>query len=179
MKNTIESMKETIVSRIAGITAIVCMCAAFIAANPAAVHAENTKDTEYPTTVTSEVVTDNDKYYSVRVDTTISMADTADIVTIYTIDKESGKVVTLKDLFKDQPGYLDKITKNIKQQMAEQMKEDSTKIYFYDDGLDGFEKLTGDEDFYFNKKGQLTIVFDEGEVAPMSMGVVEFTIPEL
>lgn len=30
--------------------------------------------------------------------------------------------------------------------------------------------------FYVNKDGNLTIVFDKGTVAPMYMGVLEFTI---
>jgi len=31
--------------------------------------------------------------------------------------------------------------------------------------------------FYINADHQLTVVFNEGDVAPMYMGVVEFTIP--
>ena len=40
-----------------------------------------------------------------------------------------------------------------------------------------FQTITGDTTFYLNEKGNLVIVFQEGEVAPMYMGAVEFEIP--
>ena len=40
-----------------------------------------------------------------------------------------------------------------------------------------FKELSKDATFYVNENGQLVIVFNEGEVAPMYMGVCEFTIP--
>lgn len=135
-------------------------------------------DAKESVVVTYDTVTDNDKIFALRIDTTRTMADSGTTVKIYDVDKETGEIVTLKDLYRDDPDFLDKASENIKQQMREQMQADSEKIYFYDDDLDGFKKLTGDENFYFNEAGQLTIVFDEGQVAPMSMGVVEFSIPE-
>ena len=38
--------------------------------------------------------------------------------------------------------------------------------------------ITEDTLFYLNEEEQLVISFNEGDVAPMYMGVVEFLIPE-
>lgn len=40
-----------------------------------------------------------------------------------------------------------------------------------------FKAITPNTSFYLNEKGNVVIGFDEGEVAPMYMGTVEFEIP--
>ena len=40
-----------------------------------------------------------------------------------------------------------------------------------------FPSINDDTSFYINADGNLVISFNEGDVGPMSMGVVEFTIP--
>ncbi len=138
-------------------------------------------DGHYSVTSSYDVVTDNDKYLSLRINTTVIMASGAESVKIFTIDKATGNVVSLKDLMKDKPDYITAISDNIKKQMAEQMAADDSKMYFYNTGedyVDEFKQITGDESFYFNDKGEIVIVFDEYEVAPGYMGAVEFTIPK-
>lgn len=135
----------------------------------------------YSVTSTYDVVTDNSKYLSLRIKTTVIMASGSNYAKIFTIDKATGKVVTLKDLFTGKPDTLSAISDNIKEQMQSQMAADENKQYFIDsqdDPEDDFKGLTGDESFYFNKDGQLVISFDEDTVAPAYMGVVEFTIPK-
>ena len=64
--------------------------------------------------------------------------------------------------------------------MREQMKNDKNKLYFIDDeNIDNsdFEKIDKNQNFYINNNGEIVISFDEYEVAPGYMGVVEFTIP--
>ena len=126
-----------------------------------------------------KVVTDNDRYLCLRIDTTIVMASGAQSTKIFTIDKTTGKQLSLKELFKDRPEMLSSITANIKEQMASQMAADDSVSYFYNSDMpeDDFKELTGDESFYFNEEGLLVIAFDEYEVAPGYMGAVEFTIP--
>ena len=68
-----------------------------------------------------KVVTDNDRYLCLRIDTTIVMASGAQSTKIFTIDKTTGKQLSLKELFKDRPEMLSSITANIKEQMASQM----------------------------------------------------------
>lgn len=127
-----------------------------------------------------EVVTDNDRYLSIRINTTLTMASGTQFVKIFTIDKTTGQVISLAQLFSDQPDMLEKISSNIKEQMVQQMAADSSKTYFYQSDMPeyDFTGLKGDESFYLDDKGQLVIAFDEYEVAPGYMGAVQFTIPE-
>ena len=135
----------------------------------------------YSVTSSYQVVTDNDKYLSLRINTTVIMASGADFVKIFTIDKATGQVVTLKDLFRDKADYIQALSDNIKEQMRAQMAADDSKMYFFESGeeaAEDFSQITGVESFYFNGNGELVLVFDEYTVAPGYMGVVEFTIPK-
>ena len=138
-------------------------------------------DGHYSVTSTYQVVTDNEKYLSLRINTTVIMASGAEYVKIFTIDKATGQVVTLKDLFRNKADYVKALSDNIKEQMREQMAAADSNMYFFESGedaADDFNQITGDESFYFNENGELVIVFDEYTVAPGYMGVVEFTIPK-
>lgn len=124
-----------------------------------------------------EVVSDNDKYVSIRINTVETMASGAEFVKIFTVDKATGQTVSLKD-YLNSPEKLEAVSQNIKDQMAAQMAEDEGKIYFTEGEVGGFTGLTGDENFYLNEAGELVIVFGEYEVAPGYMGTVSFTIPK-
>lgn len=124
-----------------------------------------------------EVVSDNDKYVSIRINTVETMASGAEFVKIFTVDKATGQTVSLKD-FLNSPEKLKAVSQNIKDQMAAQMAEDEGKVYFTEGEPGGFTGLTGDENFYLNEAGELVIVFGEYEVAPGYMGTVSFTIPK-
>nr|WP_294582768.1 anti-sigma-V factor rsiV [uncultured Anaerotignum sp.] len=123
-----------------------------------------------------EVVSDNDKYVSIRINTVETMASGAEFVKIFTVDKATGQTVSLKD-YLNSPEKLEAVSQNIKDQMATQMAEDEGKVYFTEGEPGGFTGLTGDENFYLNEAGELVIVFGEYEVAPGYMGTVSFTIP--
>ena len=76
--------------------------------------------------------------------------------------------------------YLTPISENIKEQMRQQMAEDENKMYWVDtDDLPewNFQSITDETSFYLNEDGNLVICFNEGDVAPMYMGTVEFVIP--
>ncbi len=122
-----------------------------------------------------EVVADGKDYVSIRINTVITQASGAQYVKIFTIDKATGETVTLQKYVNDNT-KLQAISDNIKQQMEAQMKEDENKSYFI--GEDGFNGLTGNESFYLNEAGELVIAFGEYEVAPGSMGTVQFTIAD-
>lgn len=124
-----------------------------------------------------EVVSDNDKYVSIRINTVETMASGAEFVKIFTVDKATGETVSLKD-YLNSPEKLEAVSQNIKDQMAAQMTEDEGKVYFTEGEPGGFTGLTGDENFYLNEAGELVIVFGEYEVAPGYMGTVSFTIPK-
>ena len=124
-----------------------------------------------------EVVSDNDKYVSIRINTVETMASGAEFVKIFTVYKATGQTVSLKD-YLNSPEKLEAVSQNIKDQMAAQMAEDEGKVYFTEGEVGGFTGLTGDENFYLNEAGELVIVFGEYEVAPGYMGTVSFTIPK-
>lgn len=126
-----------------------------------------------------QVVTDNDRLFALRIDTSIVMAGSNQYTKIYNVDKKTGNTITLKDLFQEDSDYLNRISEEIEKQMKENMEKDSNLQYFLDKDVDGysFDGIKNDVNFYVNKDGKLTIVFDKYEVAPGYMGIVEFTIP--
>ncbi len=97
----------------------------------------------------------------------------------YTIDLNTGKQVTLGELFEDGADYITPISENIKTQMLEQMESDESKVYWLDYEIDAwnFKQISADTEFYINADGNIVISFHEGDVAPMYMGVVTFEIP--
>ena len=125
------------------------------------------------------VATDNDALFALRFDQTQIMASGVESAKVYNVDKATGKLITLADLFQKDSNYLEVLTKAIQEQMARQMEEDPDVHYWLNDQVEewNFTQLSPDADFYVNEAGDLVIVFDEGEVAPMYMGLVEFTIP--
>lgn len=131
--------------------------------------------------VTQEVVTDNARYYTVKLSVLETEASGYEHNQFYTIDKRTGNVVTLEDLFVEGSDYISAISENIKTQMQEQMAADEGVIYFLDnDDMPefNFQGITEQTNFYFNEKDELVIAFDEYEVAPGSMGAPEFVIPQ-
>ena len=125
-----------------------------------------------------QVVTDNDRLFALRIDTSIVMAGSNQYTKIYNIDKKTGNTITLNDLFQKDSDYLDRISEEIEKQMKENMEKDSNLQYFLDKDVDGysFDGIKNDVNFYVNKEGELTIVFDKYEVAPGYMGIVEFRV---
>lgn len=131
--------------------------------------------------VTQEVVTDNAQYYTVKLSALETEASGYEHNKFYTLDKVTGEVVTLADLFAKDSDYISVISENIKSQMRQQMASDEGVTYFLDDDNMtefNFQEITDETNFYFNEKGELVIAFDEYEVAPGSMGAPEFVIPQ-
>ena len=126
-----------------------------------------------------QVITDSERLFSTRFDKLVIMASGEETVKIYHIDKKTGELINLSGIFKEGVNYIDPISENIRKQMKEQMAADENVTYWLDSDTPewDFKSITADTTFYINEEGRLVIVFDEGEVAPMSMGSVEFTIP--
>lgn len=129
-----------------------------------------------------EMVDTTDAYFTVKIDCCQSGADGAEWAYYRTVSMETGKIITMKDIFDADSDYLKVISENIKEQMRTQMQEDDSVSYWIDseEGFRewDFESITDKTDFYINAEGELVVCFDEGEVAPMCMGMVTFTIPE-
>ena len=99
----------------------------------------------------------------------------------YTIDLKTGERLTLSDLFQSGADYITPISENIKEQMQQQMAEDDGKMFWVDNAEvpeGNFDKITDETSFYLDSDGHLVICFNEGDVAPMYMGCVQFVIPD-
>ena len=97
----------------------------------------------------------------------------------YTIDLNTGKRLQLKDVFAEGADYITPISEAIKEQMQAQMDADENVYYWLDDEIEewNFKSVTDETSFYINENGNVVIGFNEGDVAPMYMGAVEFEIP--
>lgn len=97
----------------------------------------------------------------------------------YTIDLNTGERLRLKDIFAEGADYITPISENIKVQMQEQMAADDQVFYWLNDEIEelNFKAITDETSFYLNDKDNVVIGFNEGDVAPMYMGTVEFEIP--
>lgn len=124
-----------------------------------------------------KTVTDTPELISIRRETEKTQASAYTERRYVTIDKKNGVLLTLKSLFKDKR-YVGVISKNIKKQMKQQMKENLDKIYWVgDEEIEPFKQIHADQNFYITEDHKLMISFDEYEVAPGYMGIVEFEIP--
>lgn len=97
----------------------------------------------------------------------------------YTIDLNTGKRLQLKDVFMEGADYITPISEAIKEQMKAQMDADENVYYWLDDEIEewNFKSVTDETSFYINENGNVVMGFNEGDVAPMYMGAVEFEIP--
>ena len=130
--------------------------------------------------VKSETLATTDQYFTLKLICYQAAGSGAETDYYYTIDLATGKRLSLSDLFKDGSDYLTVISDNIKAQMKEQMAADESVIYWLDSDVPewDFTSITEDTSFYLNSDGHLVICFNEGDVGPMSMGCVEFVIPD-
>ncbi len=129
--------------------------------------------------VNSEIIETTENYFTIKLMCYEAQASGAEWNYYYTIDLQSGERVELADLFKADTDYKAVISENIKAQMKEQMAADENVVYFLEDEIEelNFQSITDETAFYLNADGEIVISFNEGDVAPMYMGVVTFTIP--
>jgi len=130
--------------------------------------------------VDHQVMTDTDQWFTLKIDVAEVAGSGTQYQYYYHIDKTTGEIAGLKDLFKEGADYITPVSENIIKQMRERMAEDDTLFYWVEADEIGwkFEKIKEDQNFYLNDQGQIVICFDEYEVAPGYMGLVEFTIED-
>ena len=129
--------------------------------------------------IESEVINTTQNYYTLKLICYTAQASGAEWNYYFTIDLATGERMLLKDIFADGADYVTPISENIKEQMKEQMAADENVYYWLYDEMEefNFKAISKDQSFYMNQEGNVVISFNEGDVAPMYMGVVEFTIP--
>ena len=130
--------------------------------------------------IESEVVNTTDEYFTLKLICYTAGASGAEWNYYYTIDLATGERMQLKHIFADGADYITPISENIISQMREKMAEDEMNMYWLDDEIEelNFKSIKEDQAFYMNESGNVVISFNEGDVAPMYMGVVEFVIPD-
>lgn len=131
--------------------------------------------------ISSEVIKTTDDYFTLKLTCTQTEASGYEENHYFTLDRKTGKQLKLADLYSGEADYKKRISDNIKKQMREQMKADENVSYWLDDKdlpEMNFTEITEDTAFYINEDGKLVICFNEGDVAPMYMGAVQFVIEE-
>ena len=131
--------------------------------------------------ISSEVIKTTDDYFTLKLTCTQTEASGYEENHYFTLDRKTGKQLKLADLYSGEADYKKRISDNIKKQMREQMKADENVSYWLDDKdlpEMNFKEITEDTAFYINEDGKLVICFNEGDVAPMYMGAVQFVIEE-
>ncbi|MFQ9514920.1 MAG: RsiV family protein [Eubacterium sp.] len=127
--------------------------------------------------VSYKKITDTEKWFTLEFDVTETKASGYEFRRYYHVNKTTGKIVTLQDLFQKDSDYVTVISDEIKRQMQEQMRGGEGVYFIEDNGIsDGFKRIKKNQNFYFDDRGNLVIVFDEYVVAPGSMGITEFKI---
>jgi hypothetical protein len=125
-----------------------------------------------------QILTNDDRYFSVDIYTLTIQASGAESHKFYTIDKKTGKLVTLDQYFSSDYDYVTALSSYIKGEMLRRNKEESA-VFFVDGGADDdFTSIKPQQNFYVNKKHELVICFDEYEVAAGVQGAPNFVIPE-
>ena len=129
--------------------------------------------------VKSEVLLTTQEYFTLKLSCYQGEASGYTGNYFYTIDLASGKCLQLKEIFAEDTDYINPISENIKEQMRNRMVQDEKVYYWLNDEIDelNFKTITEETSFYINEKNNVVISFNQGEVAPMYMGVVEFEIP--
>lgn len=139
-------------------------------------------DSHFGLSIDYETVTNTDKWFTLKLILHYEAGSSNTEYRFYHIDKQAGKIVYLPDLFDENYDYVSDISAEIIRQMHEQMAEDSNKIYWvHQEGKESFyefEKIDGNQNFYFDENENLVIVFKKYEVAPGYMGTCEFKIPK-
>lgn len=130
--------------------------------------------------VKHEILATSEDYFTLKLICYQGAGSGAEWDYFYTIDLNTGERVALGDLFADGSDYITAISENIKEQMREQMAADENVHYWVDEQEIpewNFDRITEETSFYLNESGNIVMCFNEGDVAPMYMGCVEFEIP--
>lgn len=130
--------------------------------------------------VTWEVVTNTEKWFTLRISTDRVMASGNHQEQHYHIDAATGEQKTLSDLFPADYDYVIVISDELKTQMAQRMADNPGEAYWLEGinelGTWYFDAIDPEQDFYFNGDGKIVIPFDKYEVGPGSTGSPEFTL---
>ena len=126
-----------------------------------------------------QVLRDDDAVLSLCFYTTLNAGGSVEYSRYFTLDKATGELLALSDLFTEGSDYVGAVSADILRQMEEQVAAGEGD-YFLPGGIwseeECFRAIAPDQQFYLDENGDLVIVFGEYEVAPGSMGMPRFVI---
>lgn len=122
-------------------------------------------------------IVNNDRMYVLQMSCTIQAGSSAEYMRYFVMDKATGEIVKIEDLFAVGSRWNETVSQEIRRQMQEAAENDVGYYFGFGAWSDcvGFTRLD-DPNFYIDAHGQLVIVFDEQEVAPGNMGSPGFTV---
>lgn len=123
---------------------------------------------------------DNDKILALDVYLFNASGSSSTVHTFYNIDKQTGKLITLSGLFKEDADYVNVLSEYIKTEMK-RINDEEDGLFWIDgeqEEFEGFKDIKPEQGFYINDKGNIVICFDKYEVAAGAQGCPEFEIPE-
>ncbi len=127
------------------------------------------------------IIINDRKYLSARFYATINAGGSMEYSRCVVLDKESGEVLALSDLFDENYNYIEEISAEVLSQMEFGVQYMGAN-YFIPGGIwsddECFKEISPDQEFYLNSDGKLVIVFDEYTVAPGTEGSPEFVMPD-
>lgn len=118
-----------------------------------------------------EIQNQSEQYLSFTVKGTESWISAYAETKYYNLDLKNIKYVSLSDLLGED--YINLVNRSINSQISKR-KVQGEEFWSIEEG--GFETIDSNIKFYINQKGNPMIVFDKYEIAPGSMGQVEFEI---
>lgn len=125
----------------------------------------------------SEEIASDDEIYVLRMSYLLQAGSSAEYFRYFTVDKSTGKILELSDLFRSGSDYELGLVNEILRQMEKGVSENGDFYFGFGiwDDEPGLSELN-DPNFYLDQNHALVIVFDESEVAPGNMGSPSFTI---
>lgn len=125
------------------------------------------------------ILRNDERLLTIQFYTTVNMGGSGEYNRCFTLDKTSGTVLKLADLFVEGSDYVGVISADILRQMREQVAAGEAD-YFIPGGIwsesECFKEIDGDQNFYIDENNRLVILFEEYEVAPGSAGMPQFTV---
>lgn len=129
--------------------------------------------------ISHEILATSENYFTLKLICYQASGSGAEWDYFYTINLKTGQRLALSDLFTEGADYITPISDSIKEQMQARMDADENVHYWLNDEIEewNFKQITDETSFYLNADNNIVISFNEGDVAPMYMGCVEFEIP--
>lgn len=128
--------------------------------------------------ISYDILTNNDAWFTLKLNLHFASGSSNTSYKLYHIDKKSGKIVQLSDLFAENSDYVSAISTDIRRQMSEQMQQNEDLVYWLDAEYPewNFSTIQDNQNFYFAENGNIVILFDKYEVSPGFMGTPKIEI---